>query len=196
MLANATVADILRPCEKRYAFVYDLALIIGGSVLIAFSAQIAVGFPVPITAQTFAVLMMAALVGARRGVACILTYLAEGAAGLPVFAQANAGLVVFRGLTGGYLVGFVVAAFVVGLLAEKGWDRKFRTTVLAMLIGNIIIYAFGLAWLSCLIGVRDAIAGGLYPFILGDILKTVLAAALLPSVWKLLAPSKPADPKN
>ena len=196
MLVNATVADILRPCEKRYALVYDLALIIGGSVLIAFSAQIAVGFPVPITAQTFAVLMIAALLGSRRGVACILTYLAEGAAGLPVFAQANAGLVVFRGFTGGYLVGFVVAAFVVGLLAERAWDRKFRTTVLAMVIGNIIIYAFGLAWLSYLIGARDAIAEGLYLFIPGDILKTVLAAALLPSAWKLLAPSKPADPKN
>ncbi|MBN2271818.1 MAG: biotin transporter BioY [Sedimentisphaerales bacterium] len=196
MLANATVADILRPCEKRYALVYDLALIIGGSLLIAVSAQIAIGFPVPITGQTFAVLMIAALLGSRRAVACVLTYLAEGAAGLPVFAQANAGLVVFRGFTAGYLVGFVVAAFVVGLLAEKGWDRTFGTTVLAMLIGNIIIYAFGLTWLSCLIGVRDAIAGGLYPFIPGDILKTVLAAVMLPSAWKLLAPSKPADPKS
>jgi biotin transport system substrate-specific component len=196
MLANATVADILRPCEKRYSLVYDLALIIGGSLVIAFSAQIAIGYPVPITGQTFAVLMMAALLGSRRGAACLLAYLAEGAAGLPVFAQVKAGLVTFAGPTGGYLVGFVVAAFVVGLLAERGWDRKFRTTVLAMVIGNIIIYAFGLAWLSCLIGVRGAIAGGLYPFILGDILKTVLAAALLPSAWKLLAPSKPADPTN
>lgn len=189
MLANATVADILRPCEKRYALVYDLALIIGGSLLIAVSAQIAIGYPVPVTGQTFAVLMIAALFGSRRGVACVLTYLAEGAAGLPFFAQANAGLIVFRGFTGGYLVGFVVAAFVVGLLAERGWDRKFRTTVLTMLIGNIIIYAFGLAWLSYLTDAGRAIAEGLYPFIPGDILKTVLAAALLPSAWKVLAPS-------
>ena len=196
MLANATVADILRPCERRYAIVYDLALIIGGSLLIAVSAQIAIGYPVPVTGQTFAVLMMATLLGSHRGVACVLAYLAEGAAGLPVFAQANAGLVVFRGFTGGYLVGFVIAAFVVGLLAEKGWDRKFGTTVLTMLIGNIIIYAFGLAWLSYLMGARDAIAGGLYPFIPGDILKTVLAAAVLPSAWKLLARSASRRPEN
>jgi len=189
MPANATVADILRPCEKRYALVYDLGLIIGGSLLIAVSAQIAIGYPVPITGQTFAVLMIAALLGSRRAAACVLAYLAEGAAGLPVFAQANAGLVAFRGFTGGYLIGFVVAAFVVGLLAQKGWDRRFGTTVLTMLIGNIIIYVFGLAWLSYLMGAKDAMAGGLYPFIPGDILKTVLAAALLPSAWKLLAPS-------
>ena len=196
MLANATVADVLRPCEKRYAFVYDLALIIGGSLLIAVSAQIAIGYPVPITAQTFAVLMISALLGARRGIACLLAYLAEGAAGLPVFAQGKAGLVTFAGPTGGYLVGFVVAAFVVGLLAEKGWDRRFRTTVLAMVIGNIIIYAFGLTWLALLVGAKSALAGGLYPFIPGDMLKIVLAAALLPSTWKLLAPSKPAAPKS
>lgn len=202
MLANATVADILRPCEKRYALVYDLALIIGGSLLIAVSAQIAIGFPVPITGQTFAVLMIAALLGSRRGVACVLTYLAEGAAGLPVFAQGKAGPVTFAGPTGGYLVGFVVAAFVVGLLAEKGWDRRFGTTVLAMIIGNIIIYVFGLTWLALSTwlairtGPKVALATGLYQFIPGDILKTVLAAVLLPSAWKLLAPSKPADPES
>lgn len=191
MPANATVADFLRPCEKKYALVYDIVLIVGGSLLIAVSAQIAIGYPVPITAQTFAVLMIAALLGARRGVACVLAYLAEGAAGLPVFAQAKAGPAVFGGFTGGYLVGFVAAAFVVGILAEKGWDRKFRTTVLAMVIGNIIIHAFGLAWLSILVGPRTAAAGGLYPFIPGDILKIVLAAAAMPSAWKIIRRSKP-----
>ncbi len=196
MLANATVADILRPCEKKYALVYELGLIIGGSLLIAVCAQIAIGYPVPITGQTFAVLMIAALLGSLRGTACLLAYLAEGAVGLPVFAQGKAGLVAFAGPTGGYLVGFVVAAFVVGLLAERGWDRKFRTTVLAMVIGNVIIYAFGLTWLSLLVGAKSALAGGLYPFIPGDMLKIVLAAALLPSTWRLVAPSKPGDPKN
>jgi biotin transport system substrate-specific component len=186
MLANATVADFLRPCEKKYALLYDIVLIVGGSLLIALSAQIAIGFPVPITAQTFAVLMIAALLGTRRGVACVLAYLAEGAAGLPVFAQAKGGLAAFAGPTGGYLVGFVVAAFVVGLLAEKGWDRRFWTTILAMVIGNIIIYAFGLTWLSILTGPRAAAAGGLYPFIPGDILKILLAAAALPSAWKII----------
>jgi len=195
MLANATVADILRPCEKRYAIVYDLALIIGGSLVIGVCAQIAVGYPVPITAQTFAVLMIAALLGARRGTACLVAYLGEGAIGLPVFAQGKGGLVAFGGPTGGYLVGFVVAAFVVGLLAEKGWDRKFRTTIPAMIIGNIIIYGFGLTWLGHLIGAKAALGTGLYPFIPGDILKIVLAAALLPSAWKLIRRSAPTDPK-
>jgi len=195
MLANATVADVLRPSEKRYAFVYDVALIIGGSLVIGVSAQIAVGYPVPITAQTFAVLMIAALLGARRGTACLVTYLGEGAIGLPVFAQGKSGVVAFGGPTGGYLVGFVVAAFVVGLLAEKGWDRKFQTTVLAMIIGNIIIYAFGQIWLWNLIGVRTALSLYLLPFIPGDLLKIALAAALLPSAWKLIRRSAPAAPK-
>ena len=186
MPANATVADLLRPCEKKAALVYDLALIIGGSLLVAASAQIAVGYPVPITAQTFAVLMIAALLGARRAAACLLVYLAEGAAGLPVFAHGKAGLVTFAGPTGGYLTGFVVAAFIVGLLAEKGWDRKFWTTVLAMIIGNIVIYVFGLAWLSHLMGLRSAFAGYLYPFIPGDLFKIALAAAALPSAWNFL----------
>ena len=186
MLANATVADCLKPCEKKYALLYDIILIVGGSVLIAVSAQIAIGFPVPITAQTFAVLIISALLGARRGVACVLAYLAEGAAGLPVFAQTKAGPAVFGGPTGGYLVGFVLAAFVVGLLAEKGWDRRFWTTVLAMVIGNIIIYAFGLTWLSILTGPRVAWSLYLLPYIPGDILKILLAAAALPSAWKII----------
>ena len=196
MLANSTVADVLRPCERRYGFVYDLGLIIGGSLVIAVSAQIAIGYPVPITGQTFAVLIIAALLGARRGVACLVAYLAEGAAGLPVFAQGKGGLVAFGGPTGGYLVGFVVAAFVVGLLAEKGWDRKFWSTVLAMVIGNVIIYAFGQIWLSHLIGVRTALSLYLLPYVPGDILKIILAAALLPSAWKLLGPSASAAPKS
>ena len=193
MLANATVADWLRPLEKRYAIAYEIMLILGGSLVIAVSAQIAVGYPVPITAQTLAVLMIAALFGSRRGVACLLAYLVEGAVGLPVFAQGKAGLAAFAGPTGGYLIGFVVAAFGVGLLAEKGWDRRFWSTVLAMVIGNIVIYAFGLAWLSLLpgVGFRSAIAGGLYPFIAGDIVKVIIAAAALPSAWKLLRRFKP-----
>jgi len=187
MLANATVADVLRPCQRKQAVMYDLVLIFAGSLLIAASAQIAIGYPVPITAQTFAVLMIAALFGARRGVLCMLVYLGEGAAGLPVFANAGAGFITFGGPTAGYLTGFVPAAFVVGFLAEKGWDRRIRTTVLAMIIGNLIIYAFGLAWLSHLVGARSALAGGLYPFIPGDMLKIALAAGALPSAWRLLA---------
>ena len=187
MLANPTVADILRPTRRCPALIYDAALIIAGSLLVALSAQIAVGYPVPITAQTFAVLMIAALLGARRAAACMILYLAEGAVGLPVFAQAKAGPAAFAGPTGGYLVGFVLAAYVVGLLAERGWDRRIATTALAMIIGNLMIYALGLSWLVLLIGLNRAMTTGLYPFIPGDLLKIALATALLPSAWKLLA---------
>ncbi len=192
MLANATLADLVRPCEKKSAVLYDLALIIGGSLLVALSAQIAVGYPVPITAQTFVVLMLAALLGPRRSALCLLAYIAEGAAGLPVFAQGKAGFAALLGPTGGYLIGFVPAAYIVGFLARKGWDRRISTTIIAMILGNIIIYAFGLLWLFALLwlsgrlDLHTALAGGLYPFIPGDLLKIALAAAVLPSAWKLL----------
>ncbi len=197
MLANATVADILRPCEKSRAVLYDIILIIGGSFVIALCAQLAIGWPVPITGQTFAVLMLGALLGARRGSLCVLTYILEGAVGLLVFAHAQGGFAVLISPTGGYLIGFVAAACIVGLLAEKGWDRRVGTTVLAMLLGNVVIYAFGLLWLSLLMGInRTVLAVGLYPFIIGDILKTVLAAILLPTGWKLIGHFGFADKRN
>jgi biotin transporter BioY len=187
MLANATVADLLRPCEKSWAVLYDIILIAAGSIVIAICAQIAVGWPVPITGQTFAVLMCGALLGSRRGSLCVLTYIAEGAMGLPVFAHGLSGFAVLISPTGGYLIGFVAAACIVGLLAEKGWDRRVGTTILTMLLGNVVIYTFGLLWLSLLMGInRDVLAVGLYPFIIGDILKTILAAILLPTGWKLI----------
>jgi biotin transport system substrate-specific component len=188
MLANITVADLLRPRERRQAGFYDFALIVGGSLLICLCAQIKL-MPfglVPITGQTFAVLMIGALLGANRGALAVLAYLAQGVAGLPVFAMGSGPLVLI-GPTGGYLMGFVPAAYTAGLLAEKGWDRRFGTTVLAMALGNMIIYACGLVQLGWLTGMsRTVLTTGLLPFIPGDILKIVLAAILLPSAWKLL----------
>jgi biotin transport system substrate-specific component len=189
MLINATIAGVFRPARKTYAGFYDFALIIGGSLLIALSAQVKVPLPfspVPITGQTFAVLMIGALLGSRRGSLCALAYIIQGAAGLPVFAF-GAGPAVLAGPTGGYLAGFVVGAYVTGFLAERGWDRRVGTTILAMVLGNLGIYSFGLVWLCCLIGVGKAVlAVGLFPFIVGDLLKIVLAAIVLPSGWKLL----------
>lgn len=187
MLTNATVADIWRPDERVRAGLYDFILIVAGSFFIALSAQLAIGFPVPVTGQTFAVVMIGALYGARRGSLCVMAYILEGAAGLPVFANAGFGFAILSGPRGGYLIGFVVAAYVVGLLAQAGWDRRVWTTILAMLVGNFAIYSFGLSWLFCLMGFSSKVlAVGLYPFIAGDILKTALAAVLLPSGWKLL----------
>lgn len=189
MLASLTVADLLRPCEKRRAGLYDLTLIVAGSLLIGLCAQIKIQpfGPVPITGQTFAVLIVGALLGAKRGSMAVLAYLAQGVAGLPVFAVIS-GPAALVGPTGGYLVGFVPAAYVTGLLAERGWDRRIGTTVLAMALGNVVIYAFGLVRLCTLIGVsKTVITTGLLPFIGGDLLKIVLAAIMLPSAWKLLA---------
>lgn len=188
MLANVTVADVFRPYGKKLAWLYDATLIIGGSFLIGLCAQLAIPLgPVPITAQTFAVLTIGALFGSRRGSLCILAYIIEGLVGLPVFALGRSGFAVLLSPTGGYLVGFVAAAYVTGLLAQNRWDRRFTTTVLAMAFGNAVIHAFGLAWLCCLMGVdRTVLTVGFYPFIVGDILKIALAAVALPAGWKLL----------
>lgn len=193
MIDELTVADLVRPGRRDLARLYDVVLVLGGSIIIALCTQVAIGYPVPVTGQTFAVLMVGALLGSRRGVLSVLTYLAEGAAGLPVFAHGRAGLATLLGPTGGYLVGFVAAAYLVGALAERGWDRRPGSTVLAMILGNMVLYIGGLAWLFCLIrllgkpqGGGSVLAIGLYPFLAGDALKIALAAALLPAGWSLI----------
>ncbi|RME86300.1 MAG: biotin transporter BioY [Caldilineae bacterium] len=185
-----TYADVFRPDARVGRLFYDLLLVVGGSLLIALSAQIALPLPfspVPITGQTFAVLLLAALFGRRLGVATVLAYLSEGVAGLPVFAGGGAGLQKLLGPTGGYLLGFVLAAWVVGRLAERGWDRSAGRTVMAMVAGNIAIYVLGLVWLGAMMCLQQAIVAGLLPFIPGDILKIVLAALVLPTGWKLIS---------
>jgi biotin transport system substrate-specific component len=187
MTTYNTYADVLRPSDNRRALGYDLGLILGGSLFIALMAQISFNIgPVPITGQTFAVLLIGALFGSKRGALTILAYLAQGVMGLPVFAGGAATVAVFAGPTAGYLIGFVPAAYLVGWLAERGWDRKAHTTAVAMLLGNLVIYTFGLIWLSTLVGGQNALAFGLYPFIIGDLLKIALATALLPLGWRLL----------
>ncbi len=193
MTATLTVADLIRPSQKTWARLYDVALVAAGSVVIALCTQISLGFPVPITGQTFAVLMLGVLLGSRRGPLCVLTYIAQGVMGLPVFSHGGVGPAVLFGPTGGYLIGFVGAAFLVGALAERGWDRRIGSTILAMVLGNIVLYAAGLLWLSCLVhlfgrslGTGGVLSIGLYPFLAGDLVKILLAAALLPAGWKLI----------
>jgi biotin transporter BioY len=165
----------------------DLILVLGGSWLVALLAQLEIGIgPVPVTGQTLGVLLVGALLGSRLGAASMIAYLVQGAMGLPFFAGGAAGAAYLVGATAGYLAGFVVAAFVVGWLAERGWDRRMGTAVLAMLIGNVIIYAFGLAWLSRFTGLEAVLSAGLIPFIPGDIIKIIIAAGLLPLGWKIL----------
>ncbi|MHC4738346.1 MAG: biotin transporter BioY [Planctomycetota bacterium] len=186
MQAKVTYAEVFRPCRSFQGVFYDISLIVGGSLLIGLCAQVSIGWPVPVTGQTFAVLMVGALFGARRGSLCVVTYIAEGVAGFPVFSAGRAGLAVLAGPTGGYIAGFIVAAYVTGYLAEKGWDRHIWTTIMAMILGNLAIYAFGLGWLCKIVEFKSVLAIGLYPFIVGDLLKIALAAVLLPGGWKLL----------
>lgn len=184
-----TYADVLRPSTRRYALLYDATLVVAGSLLVALLAQFAVPLPfspVPVTGQTLAVLMVGMLLGSRRGSLALLTYLAEGAVGLPVLAGGAAGLARLTGPTGGYLIGFVAAAFLVGWLAERGWDRRPGTTLLAMLLGNAVIYVCGLPWLAHFVGGERVLSLGLLPFLAGDLGKALLAMVLLPWGWQLL----------
>jgi len=195
VFANATMAGLLRPRRVSLAGLYNLTLVILGSLSIGFSAQLAIQLPfspIPITAQTFAVLMIGTLFGARLGSLSVIAYIIEAAAGLPAFALGRAGPHVLLGPTGGYLLGFIFAAYITGALAEKGWDRRAGTTVLAMVLGNTAIYTFGLLWLAALMGInKTVLVAGLYPFIVGDCLKILLAAIMLPSAWKLLRHLRP-----
>ena len=191
-----TYADVCRPSGALWRCAYNVMLVLAGSVLIAASAQAAVHLPftaVPITGQTFAVLLLAGLLGAQRGVATVLAYLGEGAIGLPVFANGGAGAAYLAGPTGGYLIGFVAAAWIVGRLAQRGWDRRFVTTAAAMTFGTVAIFLCGMSWYAVFVGPLQVFAGGLLPFLPGGIVKIVLAAALLPSGWKVLAKLQAAD---
>ncbi len=183
-----SLAEIVCPQINRR---WEIALIVTGSWLIALAAQIAIPlWPVPITGQTFGVLLVGALLGSKWGAWAVMVYLAQGAMGLPVFAGGTGGPARLLGPTGGYLVGFVAAAFVVGWLSERGWHRRFTTTAISMLIGNLVIYVFGLAWLAAFLGWSgDAVLrAGFLPFVPGDLLKVLLAALALPRVWAKVMP--------
>ncbi|HEX9436188.1 MAG TPA: biotin transporter BioY [Candidatus Limnocylindria bacterium] len=164
-------------------------LVVLGSALIALAAQLAIplpGSPVPVTGQTFAVLLVGAALGPRFGPVSVALYVVEGLIGLPVFAGGTSGATRIAGPTGGYLAGFVLAAFVVGFLAERGWDRRIWTCVLAMLAGEVVIYVFGLAGLSRFSLPNGVIEAGLLPFLIGDAYKVALATIALPAAWRFL----------
>lgn len=161
-------------------------LVIGGTALLALSAKMKIPLgPVPFTMQTFVVLVMGMVYGRRLAAATLLLYLGEGAVGLPVFANGG-GIVYFAGPTAGYLLAFLVAAVLLGVLAERGWGRTFATTVAAMLIGTVVIFAGGLAWLGYLIGFEKAVTVGLMPFIFSDLAKIILAALVMPVCWRII----------
>jgi biotin transport system substrate-specific component len=186
-----TIADFLVPIrvgERLNTRARDIALVVAGALLIYLTAKVAIpvpGSPIPITGQTFGVLLVGAALGFRRGLTAVALYVLLGVVGLPFFAEAKNGLSVIWGASGGYLIGFVVAGAVVGRLAELGWDRRIGGALGAMLVGSFIIYAIGLPWLMAVTGstVQETIADGLTPFLVGDALKLALAATLFPVAW-------------
>ena len=225
--ANPRVlVDVILPDFRQESLIrriaIDAAIIFGFALLVALCAQIAIRIPtttVPITGQTFGVLLTGGVLGSKRGGLSMLAYFLIGSFGLPVFAPGKSPIVedqvihfilpwsgsdglVWDMTTGGYIIGFIFASYLVGLLAERGWDRR-STVPFAMLLGNVVIYIFGLPWLAIKIATNDglysyfqsqggsnvvdmALRGGLYPFIGGDAVKLVLAALILPGSWVLI----------
>ncbi len=168
--------------------VREALLIITGALWVALFAQVRIPLPftpVPITGQTFAVLLIGAALGAQRGTAALLLYLSMGLSGLPVFAGGTGGLAHLAGPTGGYLIGFVLATYVIGRMAERGLERTIRTSLLPFLLGTAIISLSGVSWLAIYLGPVAAVQKGLLPFLIGDALKLLLAALALPAAWKL-----------
>jgi biotin transport system substrate-specific component len=186
-----TIADFLVPIrvgERVNARVRDVVLVVAGALLIYLTARVSIpvpGSPVPITGQTFGVLLVGGALGFRRGFIAVGLYVLLGVVGLPFFAEGKGGLSVVWGATGGYLIGFVIAGALVGRLAELGWDRRIGGAFGAMLLGNVAIYVVGLPWLKVVTGmsVDETVANGLTPFLLGDALKLALAAILFPATW-------------
>jgi biotin transport system substrate-specific component len=175
----------------RSGLLTDVVLVVAGAAVVALAAQweIKLWFtPVPITGQTFAVLLVGASLGWLRGGASLLLYFLVGLAGAPVYAGGEGGWEWVEGATGGYLIGFIFAAALTGWLAQRRWDRQFSSSVAAMLTASVVIYAFGLPWLAHVanLGVEDTLEAGLYPFVVGDLLKLYLAGALLPGAWRLV----------
>ncbi len=197
-VANEVLAEAVLPREGGALMLKRVALVALGIAALAIAAKIRVPFwPVPITMQTFAVLTIGAAFGLRLGVVTVVAYLAIGALGFDVFTASSAesyGLAYMMGPTGGYLLGFALAAGLLGWLARRGWDRSIAWMAAAMLIGSVVIYVPGLAWLGHLFAAEHGwgwvLANGLWPFLLGDALKLALAALIMPLAWRAVGEAR------
>ncbi|MDO9395230.1 MAG: biotin transporter BioY [Herbiconiux sp.] len=185
-LARPTLADRL----VTRSLATDVVLVAAGAAFTGLLAQVAVPlWPVPITGQTLAVLLVASTLGAVRGVLAMVLYAVLGIVGVPWFSDATSGLHVVAGPTGGYIVGFVIAAGLTGWLAQRQWDRRFLGAFVSFLAGSGVVFAVGLPWLAFALGLNleQTLQGGLYPFIIGGVIKALLAAGIIPLAWKLTA---------
>jgi biotin transport system substrate-specific component len=190
---TALAQALLRPRSRGANLALDAALVTGGSLFIALLAQVSIRLPftpVPISGQTLGVLLVGTAYGWTRAALTVALYLAEIALGLPFAAEGEAGLerLTLATASGGYLWGFLLAATLCGWLANRGWDRSVRSSLGVMLLGNVVIYAVGIPWLAAAVDVpvAEAFQLGLYPFVIGDLLKLLLAAGLLPAAWRLV----------
>jgi biotin transport system substrate-specific component len=186
-LGKPTLAD--RIFSRSIAV--DAVLIAAGATLTAVAAQIAVPlWPVPITGQTLAVLLVAVTLGAVRGGISMVLYALLGIVGLPVFSDSSSGWSVVAGPSGGYIIGFIFSAILTGWLAQREWDRKLLRSFVAFLIGSVVTFAFGLPWLATFLGavgapndLQSVLQAGLYPFILGGVIKSILGAGIITLAW-------------
>ncbi|MBX3103913.1 MAG: biotin transporter BioY [Cryobacterium sp.] len=184
-IGRPTLTDRIFP----RGLVVDLTLVAAGAALTAICAQIAIPlWPVPVTGQTLAVLLVGSSLGALRGSISMLLYAAIGILGLPVFSGAASGLHVILGPTGGYIIGFVFAAALTGWLSQQKWDRKFARAILTFCLGIAVIYAIGLPWLAFTLslGLDATLTAGLYPFAIGEVIKFVIAASVMTVSWGFL----------
>jgi biotin transport system substrate-specific component len=188
---NDQAATLRLAVFPRTGLLVDALLALGGAAFVGLAAQLShkLGFtPVPITGQTFAVLLVGAAYGPALGAASLSLYLLLGVIGVPWYAEQKHGWDVFSGASGGYIVGFVLAAAVTGWLSERGWDKRFSSSIASMLTGSVVIYFCGAVWLHHELGVswNTTLVDGVYPFVPGDLVKLYLAAAALPAAWKLV----------
>lgn len=166
--------------DRRTTLVRDAAVVLAGSAFVALAAQVRIPLaPIPLTAQDFAVILVGATLGMRRGFLALAAYLAEGLLGLPVFANLGAGPAHLLGPTGGYLIAFPLAAGIMGLAADRGWTRKIVPCLIAVAAANVLILSLGVAWASVLLGTKAAIAAGLLPFAIWNPIKAIAATAII-----------------
>ena len=207
MQQAATYQTLSVAVFPRETILRTALLITAAVVFIGFAAQVTwnypvietrAGNPVPITGQTFAILVTGALLGSRLGTAAVFAYLVAGVAGAPVFADWSRYYTTFAGASGGYLIGFLPAAFVVGWFAERGWDRS-RWILVPMLLANAVIYLPGLIWLNRWLAIMDfpvdTFEAGLWPFVPGDLAKLIAASLVLPTGWSIVEFMRGGQPK-
>ena len=185
-IKNRTLIDTLFPLRRVNVYIKNIILILFGTLLLTLSSKVQVPFwPVPMTMQTFVVLIIAMSYGWKLSLLTLLAYLFEGALGLPVFAKGG-GLLYLIGPTAGYLYGMTIAAALIGYFADKGYGKSIISCIMPLLLGTIIIFICGIGYLSSIIGLEKAIAVGLLPFIPSELFKIALAVFIIPTIWKYL----------